>query len=941
MIRVYKNNCDDFYNNGLGVLTDFKSSPEITEELNGCFELNFDYALKGKNSEYLVIDNIIKAPYDEKDQLFRIKRVKPSLKKLSIYAVHIFYDLSENFLPDVAPTKKSGVNATKWILDNAMFETKFDVFGDDIETNSARYIRKNIVEAILGADNSIVNRWNCELERDNYNIILHKERGEDRGVLIKEGKNIKEIEISIDFSTVVTRVVPQGANELLLPEYFIDSPLINMYRNPIVAKYEFDSIGTDEEIPKEELYKELRNATNALFIKDGIDKPSISVKVDWLELSKTEEYRSKYSDFERVRLGDTVTVNALGYNYKIRVIKIKYDCLLEQYTYFEIGDPKADYIKNQVNTISKEIQKNTSSLLEKAKETATTLINNGFGGNVRVYKDRIYIMDTDNEATAKHVWQWNLNGFAYSSTGINGTYKTGMTMDGQIVADFITTGTMSAERIEGFEEILQIVQQMQKLTDNVSGKGNVLLNSVIEFPAYELKIRNACQLFPSKKMYPNSNLYPLNRWLRVTYQDGTYNRYKLPILSLRELDGIYDELWIKTGKVSITKRIGMNEDESLYLLDEPITTEYDDINIEIKQGINEVKLEGFPNALLDIEYMIDNIYTKSFCSRAELNAMIDITKKDINIVISRKVGKDELISSINSSPEKIKIKSEKLDVDAIAEFTNSKLAESGSTVINGSNITTGVLQSKNYEKDKTGMAIDLDKGTIDSPNAKLSEDGDFEIGGYLKSSRGLLTNLQFASNGQFENYGLCGFKMYTGSAGIKYAQTDISIDFSIPENFEIVQAYITLYHTPIYWYEYSHGEFWGYARNLKLYKASLNRNYKFCMATASEYMTELPNYSLSLVENAFGSESYTASNKSDNTIETKQSINLKDIILKGNNKLVVRSDDSIPNDDYNCCLKTGACRAVIDIIGYMKIEQNLENEINLNEEVIDNEENTI
>ena len=37
----------------------------------------------------------------------------------------------------------------------------------------------------------------------------------------------------------------------------------------------------------------------------------------------------------------------------------------------------------------------------------------------------------------------------YSSTGINGTYGLAMTMDGSIVADFITTGTMSANRIFG------------------------------------------------------------------------------------------------------------------------------------------------------------------------------------------------------------------------------------------------------------------------------------------------------------------------------------------------------------------------------------------------------------------------------------------------------------------------------------------------------------
>lgn len=466
MIRIYKNDCEDFNNNGLGILTDFKTSPKIKESLNSSFELNFDYALKGKNAEYLVVDNVIKAPYDSSYQLFRIKKVKPSLTKISVYAVHIFYDLSENFLSDVAPTNKSGVNAISWMLDNAMFPTTFSVTGDLIPDNSARYVRKNLVEAILGADNCVVKRWGGEIERDNYNIILHNQRGEDKGVYIKQGKNIKEIEISIDFTSVVTRVIPQGANELLLPEYQIDSPLINTYRNPIVAKYEFSDISVDENTTEEQAFEKLREVTNELFSKEGIDKPKISVKVDWLELSKTEEYRYKYSNFESVRLGDTVRVQALGYEYKIRVITIEYDCLLKRYTSFEIGDPKADYVAKQSTAVEMEIQKSSSSLLERAKQAATSLINNGFGGHVRIYPDKILIMDTEDEATAVNVWQWNLNGFAHSSTGVNGNYGLAMTIDGQIVADRITTGTMDVQRINGLASELGKINTAIEINQN-------------------------------------------------------------------------------------------------------------------------------------------------------------------------------------------------------------------------------------------------------------------------------------------------------------------------------------------------------------------------------------------------------------------------------------------------------------------------------------------
>ena len=70
------------------------------------------------------------------------------------------------------------------------------------------------------------------------------------------------------------------------------------------------------------------------------------------------------------------------------------------------------------------------------------------------YPDEILIMDTDDIATAKKVWRWNKGGLGYSSTGYNGPFALAMTQDGQIVADFVKTGTMSANRINGGTLIL-------------------------------------------------------------------------------------------------------------------------------------------------------------------------------------------------------------------------------------------------------------------------------------------------------------------------------------------------------------------------------------------------------------------------------------------------------------------------------------------------------
>lgn len=90
-----------------------------------------------------------------------------------------------------------------------------------------------------------------------------------------------------------------------------------------------------------------------------------------------------------------------------------------------------------------------SSILESAKKNATALITSAMGGYVYKTTSELYIMDSNVPEKAKRVWRWNINGLGFSSTGINGTYGLAMTMNGQIVADFITSGAMSASRIHG------------------------------------------------------------------------------------------------------------------------------------------------------------------------------------------------------------------------------------------------------------------------------------------------------------------------------------------------------------------------------------------------------------------------------------------------------------------------------------------------------------
>lgn len=314
----------------------------------------------------------------------------------------------------------------------------------------------------------------------------------------------------------------------------------------------------------------------------------------------------------------------------------------------------------------------------------------------------------------------------------------------------------------------------------------------------------------------------------------------------------------------------------------------------------------------------DYYYTKS---------EIDITNKEIKSTVSEKVGNDEVISKINQSAEKIQISATKLDLEGYATF--SDLSTSGKTTINGDNITTGTIKSKNYAVDENGNAtagtqINLTNGIIDSKNFTLDSKGNVNVSGLLTTGKGIYTNLHtvgalYQRNNLESGMDFFGImeNNYGGTGDI--TKTQLCFFIYVPTGFVVEEAYINLTIIPIKW-NYLGTEYWGYARNIGLYKGKIPDS--DTAAYASEAYSTTYNIGTKI---DFLSDSSNWKPEDDNTLSTnhkkvsKTSKNISSEITTGNNFLIIQTDNnpSISDDMHELAEQTGKALGFLDIYGYL------------------------
>lgn len=462
LIILYDHDEEAFTSNGLGALPD-AASCTVTEERNGGYEVEMEYPLTGSHFHDIQKRRILYVkpnPYDD-PQPFRIYSItKPINGIVTVHAAHLSYDTSGSIVKLFPADAGSASAAMSYLKNFSVPSTPFTFFTNVGKSGTMSVPKPSSIRSLLGgSDGSILDTFGGEYLFDKWNISLLESRGSNRGVTIRYGKNMTDLEQEENDTDFYTGVYPFWYSESEdggLVTLSANDGIVNAPGNydfvkimPLdLSSEDFGKETTDSEGYTTTIEKpteaELLAAAQKYIANNKIGIPKVSLDVSFVMLAQAEEYKD-FARLETVKLCDTVTVEfeKLGVKTTAKCIKTVYNVLTDKYDSIELGEPKSSLAETVINQGTLIEEASDKSYMERAIQNATDLIMSGkLGGYVTVTKNEIYIADNKDLDKAVKVWRWNSGGLGYSSNGKDGPFGTAITSDGKIVADYISTGNL-------------------------------------------------------------------------------------------------------------------------------------------------------------------------------------------------------------------------------------------------------------------------------------------------------------------------------------------------------------------------------------------------------------------------------------------------------------------------------------------------------------------
>lgn len=312
---------------------------------------------------------------------------------------------------------------------------------------------------------------------------------------------------------------------------------------------------------------------------------------------------------------------------------------------------------------------------------------------------------------------------------------------------------------QSVEEISQQVSEIADFTRTIQENNQIHLNETVAGEGYVLDFSiqgstaNFIYLAPKDGLTPSDTLVPLGGYFTLVSdkQNRTNMSEEAQITRavldepLRNLNDVYDEFKIVNGIATVIRRIGVNSDLTLYVLEEEVVEELGELQLKTFDTDTYIYVQEYYNLVYSAKYIIKNDYSENFVTNYEANSMINQasnrieetvsenfatkdelieessqriqTAQEITQEVSKKVGEDEIISSINQSAEQIQIQADKISLSG----KSLNLADNMEIVSNNFNVNSAGDMTCNNAR-VTGGKLRLEGGSEQDPDFIVGTD---------------------------------------------------------------------------------------------------------------------------------------------------------------------------------------------------------------------------
>lgn len=403
-----------------------------------------------------------------RDEIFRITTCNKNTMITSIIAFQITITETQSlWLDDVRPTECSGTSSIQYILDGANsfgFPKEIFVSSNISNTSTAYYQKMSMFNALHNCDQSFKNRWGGEVLRHQYNLTINDKIGQDNGVIIREGKNLLGFKANTNIDSLATVLIGKGFDGITGD--YIESPLKDKYPRAFIKVIEYSDIKVRNESDSndegfetlEAAQREINKRIKEEFSEKHVDEVKAQYDIDFIQLEQTEEFK-EYASLQILDVGDIarVYVDSLDLKLTTRVVEKHINYLNGTVLKTVLSNNPVQVIKSDSQVISEIrntfIKNNNSNLGDFINSMMRAGLKNSFVINK---ENETYWLDNKDPNLAKNVVRINKNGLACSTTGINGKFEYGITIDGKINASLIVTGILSTILITNADNSFEI-----------------------------------------------------------------------------------------------------------------------------------------------------------------------------------------------------------------------------------------------------------------------------------------------------------------------------------------------------------------------------------------------------------------------------------------------------------------------------------------------------